>query len=975
MSEFDLEAKFPELQPISGPPSLFSVNGIGTNLYGERDFDDETGTYVSTYCLTVLFLPVFTICAYRVAPAETGGWYFIGKEPLSSFAWGWNIFMGALILCVPTFLIYQSYTSSPSYMTAQRLTEADELAADGQRLEAAKIYHEIAFGTHYVSNAIERLRDLCYLPKEEFPLADRVPILELAVQIHEKIWWPDDGEPLWDHMSAVVEANADSDPAGAAAILKVIEPLAPEGEDLKVRLRPLLEFAVKDDPTNVTMVSELAVLLEEEGNQERCDELLTPLADKLGETEGARILGQIRAGQGKFEEADRLLSPYAEGRLAKLHEAEEKYNTVLSEVQEEAINMLRNGTASREVLRDLNAASEEEQRGIFADYLNRHLRNSTRLAAAQEDLLKHSDVVPLAFSFGIVQLRRAQQLKDAAQRDRELKKAEETFLAIRGLAGQTDEYRLYLGQVYYWLGKHDQGHQLFEELLAANNRDPKMLVGVGQILREVGAVSEARKLLEEAYEATDDEDQKMSIAATRAVMNTDVDDGIAWLERSNTSEPFVKANLANARGEKALQEGDLDDAAQYFREALGAFKQQSDSAATLNNGALAAFALFRITGDRKVYDEAVEMMEKAISFDSTDSILLFNAASTVLESALRDIIGDSIDLTALQDSAEFGTLSYLYENAEQREAYVEKVRTHAGIKRAIDYYEQVTVLAPKRADSYGELAEIYAYLDDQEALQNLWSRLQKVEFDRSNRLEQAQAYLSGEMDDMLLKDAKAAQARYRKVMQARQANRDRTFAVAACLFVGRENLRASLGQNVDADAALRWVRQAHQAAPSSATRSAIIGMLAHRINRDIARQHTAMDRIRASKRVVGDLQLLAVALNDRSLRDAITEHADFRELTELHEQALNAFGNGGSPWECVLLEASGSSLHTSVLEEVIADDSSAIERKISLRVAPLNLSARLNEYWYRKFTGDEAGGLEVLRAGAKLGLPVPIDVN
>jgi hypothetical protein len=48
MSEIDLNRKFPDLRPIKSPPPMFRINGCGVALYGRRDADQETGTYVAT---------------------------------------------------------------------------------------------------------------------------------------------------------------------------------------------------------------------------------------------------------------------------------------------------------------------------------------------------------------------------------------------------------------------------------------------------------------------------------------------------------------------------------------------------------------------------------------------------------------------------------------------------------------------------------------------------------------------------------------------------------------------------------------------------------------------------------------------------------------------------------------------------------------------------------------------------------------
>ena len=75
MSDFDLEHKFPDLKPIRTSPSLFTINGFGLSVYGARDHDEETNTYVKTHCVCALFIPVLALGAYRVSEAEEG-WHF-----------------------------------------------------------------------------------------------------------------------------------------------------------------------------------------------------------------------------------------------------------------------------------------------------------------------------------------------------------------------------------------------------------------------------------------------------------------------------------------------------------------------------------------------------------------------------------------------------------------------------------------------------------------------------------------------------------------------------------------------------------------------------------------------------------------------------------------------------------------------------------------------------------------------------------
>src|SRR4051812_22784730 len=98
MAEFNLKQKFPSMTPIKGPPTLMRMNGCGVSLHGKRDYDSETNTYIATWCISLIFIPIVGLRAYRVAAAQNGGWYFIGREPLSSFVKRWNILLIVAIL-------------------------------------------------------------------------------------------------------------------------------------------------------------------------------------------------------------------------------------------------------------------------------------------------------------------------------------------------------------------------------------------------------------------------------------------------------------------------------------------------------------------------------------------------------------------------------------------------------------------------------------------------------------------------------------------------------------------------------------------------------------------------------------------------------------------------------------------------------------------------------------------------------------
>src|SRR6185436_13362622 len=136
MDKASLQEKFPHLKPLSGAPPMFRLNGCGLAMYGSRDFDAETKTYVKTYCLCFVFIPVVPICAYRVADAENGGWYFVGREPLSTLAKSVNLLLLAGLLFAVVQSAWMAHVESPEYRTSLKMTEAQGLEESGQLLQA-----------------------------------------------------------------------------------------------------------------------------------------------------------------------------------------------------------------------------------------------------------------------------------------------------------------------------------------------------------------------------------------------------------------------------------------------------------------------------------------------------------------------------------------------------------------------------------------------------------------------------------------------------------------------------------------------------------------------------------------------------------------------------------------------------------------------------------------------------------------------
>ena len=167
----DWKARFPELRPIESVPLLWSVEGCGLRFYGRRDDDEETGSYVQTYGLCLLGIPVWNLGAYLFAEFSYG-YDVVGRLPLSRPARTGNAALITMILLVavafpiglglwalnramhnllPNFdhrfmpdLAELATIGKPDEFARQRLAKADELAAAGKAADSARLCRQVA---------------------------------------------------------------------------------------------------------------------------------------------------------------------------------------------------------------------------------------------------------------------------------------------------------------------------------------------------------------------------------------------------------------------------------------------------------------------------------------------------------------------------------------------------------------------------------------------------------------------------------------------------------------------------------------------------------------------------------------------------------------------------------------------------------------------------------------------------------------
>jgi hypothetical protein len=100
-------------------PIVSPIHAFGPRLFGERDFDQATGSYVANQWLTFLFVPIFPLGAYRVTDADGEAYSVLGRVPLphSLKKARWAIALSVIVLVLIPLVI-------PRHQASGKIVEA-----------------------------------------------------------------------------------------------------------------------------------------------------------------------------------------------------------------------------------------------------------------------------------------------------------------------------------------------------------------------------------------------------------------------------------------------------------------------------------------------------------------------------------------------------------------------------------------------------------------------------------------------------------------------------------------------------------------------------------------------------------------------------------------------------------------------------------------------------------------------------------
>lgn len=741
-----LKILFPNMTPGTKVPPLYTLNGCGVMLYGSRDHDRDTQSYVTTLFFTLVFLPLFPIKAYRVVKASHNSYYFLGTEPLSGLCKGYRL----VVACVAIFFIatisWSSHVNSEPYKNRLVLKHGKELIASKQWLDATTevlpLLHDQSFGAEAQAIVKEATTGVFSADPETL----RIYLFAIANDPNRDEIVPNFSQRLLEKAQSY---SADQ-PAAAMSLLDLASKHLGDLDPAKVKeaRMAISQSWWQSSPQDVNAACAYVIEREDTLEEEKQREILLPHVKNsfLLDSEAARILGGILFRDERFAEAQTLLSRYTTPRMKSFHRAVDHYQATLESRQSFYISQLDRRMAPASFYTAYEKADEAEQSRLVNDYLVEKFKTDAQVQQALAEQEDAGRMVAPVMQLGITELNLSRAADSAEARTSMLQSAEKTFLSIRGAVGDTDEYRLFLGEISYWLGKHEEGKKLFDELLAANQRSSIWLMEVAQRLRDVGEHDVARSMLEEAWTKEADTKTKASIAAFRQIMADDSKDRLLWLGRCDQSQAYIKTAIHENKAHVAIEEGRMNDAISDYKNALEEYQHVGDSASKFNNEALVWQGISQLTGKIEDFRSGVKLMERSLRLEQS-AITMGNLVSAYSSLSNWQLNQKLFDLSKMPEFSSSGMFLSLCKKPEDYQTLVAEYLALPEMDQAVKLSRQQQVMAPKSPQAYASLANYYAYSKNETELSALLEQIVAAKMNFAEPLAETKKYYAGEFSE------------------------------------------------------------------------------------------------------------------------------------------------------------------------------------------------------------------------------------
>ena len=1036
-------------RPLERAPTLFTLNGIGFRLYGERDRWPD-GSYVATYCFCVVFIPIVPVAAYRVRQVSTMSYQFLAKEPLGPIAKVWRGVALLGTLGVVASVALSNYLDSPGRKASVALAEAreaeakgdaegalsqyrlvlgtypdevdvDEVAASIVRLVTAEGVHEPATVASLeaigrVMNAFnelpadardgkaavllaERLSAFADQIGEDTPekaaaaltvldmaarvtegRAEATAVLERRARLRKNLA---DGMAESRPIGALRHYVALGDAASIEAAKKILDSFGPapslwieaeteatawteqaskQGQaDAAADVKKRLEEAQKklaEDRATLEMNDEVALVVAitlRRGHQELAVGMAAGQRSR-GDTKAAlKLLGGLgppgrltalaqqaladtHAEAGDLDKADVILTALVNERLSDFQEAQRAFRAASLKVESRIMAELRSGKVPSDLLSKLQGATEAQERALIQAYVAEQFRNDPTLASLQAELLRHEAVIPASISLGMVKLRRASTTTGDTQRAL-LEQAERAVLALRGEAAGDPQYHLGLGQVYHRLGRPADGDAELEGIL--QKKEPSLSLGVGHAYRELGLEPKARQVVEAVYNDTSVEQDKRYIAASiRATLSTSHEDREKWLGLADPNSPYVKTQLLQVKGVRAVVQGQFAEADRAFAEEVAFHeKDAARDASAANNAAVAYTGRYQATGDVAHLRAAVKGFETAVRLDGDSAIVVGHLADALDQLAIVTVLDRWVDTRALRpDRSDARELASAMLEGPLRAEILSALEKDPNQRRALSVSRTEQILAPHKASAYRRELDWLSLRADGKGLGELSARLQALPpFDAQNAAAERAAWLSGAQDAELDSSTKREAAAWRSRIPELETSRKAPTAAAAWFRLGDllwlRTMVDSSAENLDAMA--KAYRRAHELWPEGIpARSFSAGLTAVAIGKARALSPALAKAWETERRQFSSL-LLAYRASLGS--DAEEVLAALRKQPELAEAAMLRRGKlDGRPAlaDWILARLAGDAELEKEAEKVFDGDVARLRAEIDARMYP-----------------------------------------
>lgn len=973
----DINKIHPDLEPVTSAPTLFRFYGFGTGLYGNRDYSSETNSSVKTLFLTTLYIPLIPLRAYRVVK-EGENIYFLGRTSVSKFAR--NGSLAAILIGVLGLSGFglQQHLTSDKYKNGKLLAKAETAASQGEYANAMGIYKDLFNkSSHYKPQAKRNIAKIISVGTlkntDNSEFAGTLNALN-SFGVSPLNNMPEDVYQLaLDRIKDNAQDRTDvAKNIGAHQLLHAAQGLKADGEDLSAIDQALIEVINKSDPTNLEAAVELSEGYFTEENFVEVKSILGPVKDKLGDSEGARLLGQIYISEGNNKEAYPLLSDYTASRLETLQSAEKEFTDLQTRLWEGEYNILNAGLAPQSFYDAYDNKSEAEQQLFVDEYIIKKIEEDESYQAGLTAYRDAAAIVPVVMDFGVLQLRAAESMASETDRNTELNAAEKTFLSIKNIVGDTDDYKIYLGQVYFWLGKQTEGQALFDEILEKNGRDTNSLLSIAGTLRALGKVGLATELVQEGYDAAKTDELRYNAANFMQVLSNTTEDKIKWLERADPKSPYVQASLLDNQGHLAAEAGDSVGAAKFYKQAIRHSETLVEEASGYNNTALIYFSLHRVNGDKKAYQKGVELMSKAVELRPDESILVSNAASTLVISSVYEVIGDEIDYLSLQSQPSLSTLGYYYSNSMEKNDLREKIKPHKNFQKAIQYFERSTLLSPNSLQNYRELYSLYYFLNDQDAVSKLADKMVKNQVDNSAAKKLYIDYIKGVDSVEDLEKLKIRETFYNKLLSKGGLNKASLGMLHDMLA---ENLLAQVSYD-EFSAAQKAVTHAEKAVlnlKSSETNTTLTNALLTLASIETLKSDMNYKAIReTSGRNLTDATLVILALSQNSdIANVLKSNDNIRRAINIEAAEFKNFPENPSPENWALIKSSNTELAKQLGEVIKNSKYREAIQSIAETTMPISGDTIANRYWLDKLSGKPTIDAAYLEGLADQGITLP----